>query len=138
MAKSDGKRTGRTGFFAAKGVQASQLRRRKYALARRLGLPADMLGGSLVLSDRRCGKPSCHCADGDGHPHWTLTYSVDGVKRVENVPADLVHQLMPFVEAGQTYRKAVAELRAINAQLLRLWRLEQRKKRAKNKNPRRK
>ena len=141
MAKSDGKHTDRTRFFAAKGVQASKLRRRKHSLARRFGLPADILGGSLVISHRGCGKPTCWCADGDGHPHWTLTYSVDGTKRVESIPADLIDHIMPLVEEGQTYRKAVAELRAINAQLLRLWRLEQRQKKNKankSKRPRRK
>ena len=118
----------------AKGVEASQLRRRRHALARRFGLPADILGGSLVLSRRRCGKPSCWCADDDGHPQWTLTYSVNGIKQVENVPTDMVEHMMPFVEAGQAYRDAVAELRSINAQLVRLWRVQMREKKAKGAN----
>lgn len=113
IAVSDGNPTTRMEFFAAKGTQASRLRRRKYTLARRFGLPADILGGSLVLSHRRCGKPTCWCADSDGHPQWTLTYSVDGTKQVENIPEDRVDDLMPLVEEGQSYRKAVIELRAI-------------------------
>ena len=131
MAKSDGKRTYRRRVFSAKGIEASQLRRRRGVLSRRFGLPDDILGGSLVLSHRRCGKPSCWCADDDGHPQWTLTYSVEGSKRVESIPADLVDQLMPFVNEGKTYRDAVAEIRSINAQLLRLWRLEEREKKGK-------
>jgi hypothetical protein len=55
---------------------------------------------------------------------------VDGIKRVESIPADLVEHLMPLVEEGRAYRDAVAEIRSINAQLLRLWRLEQKAKKA--------
>jgi len=125
MLKSDSCDALRKRVFGAKGVETSQLRARRAALKRRLGLPDDLLGGSLVLGHRRCGKPSCWCADDDGHPQWTLTYSVDSTKRVENIPAEMVEALMPLVEQGQAYRDAVNEMRSINAQLLRLWRLEQ-------------
>lgn len=79
-----------------------------------------------MLSRRRCGKPSCWCAEDDGHPQWTLTYSVDGTKQVENIPAEMAEVLIPLVEKGQTYRDAINEMRSINAQLLRLRRLERR------------
>jgi len=131
MAKSDSNKYNRTDFFGTKGVEASQLRRRRGVLSRKYGLPDELLGGSLVLSHRRCGKPGCWCADETGHPQWTLTFSVDGNKRIENIPATLVEQLMPLVDEGQAYRDAVAEIRSINAQLLRLWRLQQRSKKAK-------
>jgi len=58
----------------ASGSQASPLRRRARLLLVRFHVPADALPGSLALSHRRCGKPSCHCADGDLHPLWTLTF----------------------------------------------------------------
>lgn len=129
MAKSDGKQTARMRFFEAKGIEASQLRRRRHLLTKRFGLPASLLGGSLVLSHRRCGKPGCWCVQAEqAHPHWTLTYSVGGRKQVENIPAEWVEQLMPLVQQGQAYREALAELRAINAQLLKLWRLQQRRR----------
>lgn len=131
MVRSDSNKGSRTRLFSAKGVQASQLRRRKHSLARRFQLPSDLLGGSLVLANRRCGKPSCWCADEDGHPQWTLTYSVQGAKFVEHIPGNLVDALLPLVERGQEYRDAVAEIRSINAQLIRLWRLEQREKKSK-------
>lgn len=131
MTKSESKQTCRTEFFEAKGKQASQLRRRRYLLSRRFGLSDDILGGSLVLSHRRCGKSSCWCANDDGHPQWTLTYSVEGRKWNENIPANLVEQVIPLVEKGQAYREAVAEIRSINAQLLKLWRVQERDKKAK-------
>lgn len=126
MAKSASKRAHRNEWFKAKGVEASQLRRHKYALVRQFGLPEDLLGGALSLTHRRCGKAGCRCASGDLHPMWTLTYSVAGKRHVEVIPHALVPLLQPLVERGQVYRDAVAEVRRINAQLLHLWRQEQR------------
>lgn len=128
MAKSDSIKSVRSRLFGAKGVVASQLRRRRCVLKQRFGVPDDLLGGSLVLRHRRCGKPSCWCAEQDGHPQWTLTHSVNGAKQIESIPAEMVDLLMPLVEKGQAHRDAVNEVRSINAQLLRLWRSEQRER----------
>jgi hypothetical protein len=113
-------------FFATKSVAASRLRRRKYALARRFVFPTEVLGGSLTQTHRRFGRATCHCAAGLGHPQWALTYSVKGTRYVQAVPADAVPELRRLVARGREYRNAVAELLAINAQLLSLWRKEQR------------
>lgn len=128
MAKSASKDSNRSLFFAAKGQQSSLLRRRKYELIRRHGFPADLLGGSLTSTLRRCGKPGCHCASGNGHPMWTLTYSVAGTKQVLVVPAASAASLQPLVAVGRRWRDALAELLAINAQLVSLWRQEQRQR----------
>ena len=115
-------------YFSAKNREASRLRRRKYELVRRFGLPENALGGHLAMTYRRCGKPTCHCAEGPGHPRWTLTYSFEARKRVELLPEGLAAQLAPLVEQGRQLREAVMEVLAINLQLLRLWRIEQRRR----------
>ena len=52
-----------------KGPQAARLRQRKFELLRRFAIPADLLPGSLSLTHRRCGQPTCHCAqDKKGTP----------------------------------------------------------------------
>ena len=99
------------------GSEASQLRRRARRLMAR-PVPADALPGSLALSHRRCGKPSCHCAGGDGHPLWTLTFMAGGKKRVETIPADWLDAIRPRVEAGRHFKEAAAELLVIHAELL--------------------
>ena len=116
-------------YFSLKNRAASLLRERKYKLIRRFHLPEDVLGGCLALAHRRCGKPTCHCADGHGHPMWTLSYSLEGKKRVEVLPKAMATELTPLVEQGRQLREAVMEVLAINLQLLRLWRLEQRGRR---------
>ena len=96
----------------------AHLRRRKKRLLARLGIPADALPGSLVLTHRRCGKPTCHCLQGVGHPLYSLTFMLDGRKRVESIPSDWIDTVRPAVDRGRSLKDAVAELFAINAQLL--------------------
>lgn len=101
-----------------KDPRAARLRRRKRLLLARLRLPPDGLPGSFALTHRRCGKPSCHCADGQGHPLWSLTFMVQGQKRVQHIPADWIDAVRPQVDRGRKFKQAVAELFAVNAQLL--------------------
>jgi len=92
--------------------------RRKKILAS-LRLPSEGLPGSLSQSSRRCGNPGCHCHHG-GEPHrsWTLTFMVDAKARVEHVPSELLDEVRRRVQEGNAYKSDVAELMAINAQLL--------------------
>lgn len=84
-----------------------------------LALPPDGLPGSFALSHRRCGSPTCHCHDdAQGHPSWTLTFMAGGRKRVVHVPSDAVDAVRRRVEAGNGFKGGVAELMAINAQLM--------------------
>lgn len=59
---------------------------------------------------------------------WQLTFMVDGKKRVQSIPKEWVDQILPLVERGREYKDAVAELFAINAQLLALWLKDKKKK----------
>lgn len=113
--------------FNARGEEASRLRQRKYELLRQFQIPEDALPGSLALSYTRCGKPTCHCATEEkAHPRWHLTFMVDGKKRVESVPEWLVEEIRPLVLQGREFKDAVSEVFSINAQLLALWRRQQR------------
>ncbi len=57
---------------------------------------------------------------------WTLTYSVAGQRRVEFIPDDLVPVIEPLAEEGHAYLDALRELLCINAQLVTLWRKQNR------------
>jgi hypothetical protein len=104
--------------FTLKGPQAARLRQRKFARLRGLRIPIEGLPGSLALAYVRCGKPTCHCAQGQGHPQWTLTFMVEGKKRVEHIPQAWVVEVQRRVEAGRQFKDALAEVFTINAQLL--------------------
>ncbi len=57
---------------------------------------------------------------------WTLTYSVDGQRHVEFISDDLLPQLAPLAEQGRAHRDAINEILTINAQLVTVWRKQQR------------
>lgn len=108
-----------------KGLLANRLRRRKQRLLADVRIPPDGLPGSLALTHRRCGKPTCHCAEAKGHPVWSLTFMVEGKKRVERIPEEWIESVRKRVDTGRKFKEAVAEIFAANAQLLALWRKEQ-------------
>lgn len=101
-----------------KGPQAARLRQRKFHLLKTLVIPPEALPGTLSLSSRRCGKSNCHCADGEGHPLWQLTYMLNGKKRVEHIPADWAEEIQRRVDAGRAVKEALAEILNSNAELL--------------------
>jgi|WetSurSiteA1Bulk_404760.scaffolds.fasta_scaffold27889_1 hypothetical protein len=105
-----------------KGPRAAQLRQRKFRRLEGLEIPIEGLPGSLSLNTTRCGKPNCHCATGEGHPSWLLTYSVRGQKRVLRIPAAMVAEVRRRVEQGRAFTEAVDEVFAANAGLLALGR----------------
>ena len=49
-----------------------------------------VLRGSLVSLTRKCGKPSCRCAEGEPHSTPALSYSVGGATKMLTLrPSDL-------------------------------------------------
>ncbi len=120
----------RVDLTAPRGPEAARLRQRKHALRRQFRLPDDldeMLPGALSLTHLRCGKPTCHCATGAGHPAWHLTVRVDGRPRVIHIPAAWVDAIRRRVDAGRAFQDAVREVLAANAQLLVLVRQQRRR-----------
>lgn len=116
-------------WFQAKGPLAAALRQRKFQLTKKFQIPENLLPGSLAVTYRKCGKPTCRCASTKGHPMWQLTFMVDGKKRVEAIPAQWAEQLLSLVEQGREFKQAVAQVLAINAQLLALFKQQEKKKR---------
>jgi hypothetical protein len=49
-------------WFKTKGSEAAKLRKRKHEIVRSYGFEDGLLPGSLTLTHRRCGKPTCHCS----------------------------------------------------------------------------
>jgi hypothetical protein len=117
------------------GREAAALKRRKRTLLARLRIPQDALPGSLALTRRRCGKSSCHCAKGAGHPFYSLTFMVDGKKHVESIPLEWVDVVRPAVDSGRGFKDAIAELFVINARLLVLSRQQRPRRTPVNRSP---
>jgi hypothetical protein len=100
-------------------VPARQLRARRRALAARLPDVQQVLAGSLTEQPRRCGRPGCRCADGE--PHGPYAYFIPrpaGRGRARYVPAALAAVVRRYLQRGAEVEAVLAEISAINAELL--------------------
>ena len=96
---------------------------RRGRLAARLGDVARVLTGPLVEQTRRCGKPGCRCAAGEPHgPYAYFTARTAGRTagrgRSRYVPSALVAVVRAGLARGEQVEAVLAEISAINAELL--------------------
>jgi hypothetical protein len=92
---------------------------RRRRLAARLGDVQSVLTGSLVEQTRRCGKPGCRCAVGDPHgPYAYFTARATGRARSRYVPSALVAAVRAGLARGEQVETVLAEISAINTELL--------------------
>lgn len=102
------------------GLTIRQLRGRRRRLASSLNRVEALLRGTLMTQGRRCGKESCRCAHGELHgPYVYLSVTRPGRRpRMVYVPAELTETVTEHVEAAARVEAAVAEITAINTELL--------------------
>lgn len=102
------------------GLTVRQLRARRRRLASGLSDVETLLSGTLVSQGRRCGKQTCRCATGDLHgPYTYLSLPRSGGRpRMVYVPADLVDLVSGQVAAAARLEAVLAEISAINTELL--------------------
>lgn len=92
---------------------------RRRRLAARVGDVEQVLTGSLVEQTRRCGKPGCHCAEGDPHgPYAYFAPKTAGRGRSKYVPSHLVAAVRARLTRGEQIQTVLGQISAINAELL--------------------
>lgn len=74
--------------------------------------------GSFVTLHRKCGKPTCHCAQGEGHPADYLSIQEEGRKRLLYISAQNRDQVAKQAERYRRFRKQRAILARIMRTLL--------------------
>lgn len=97
--------------MASSTVEA--LLERRQSIQSRIASLGDLRPGSLVGRYRKCGKPSCHCAQpGDpGHgPSWSLTHAVAGKTLTRVIPATAVAQTEAQIEEYRRFRALSKDL----------------------------
>jgi hypothetical protein len=101
-------------------LSARQLRTRRRRLAAGLPEVEALLRGSVVDQHRRCGKEGCRCTQGQLHGPYTYlaTSRVRGRSRLLYVPAALVELVRRRVDQTAQVEAGLAEIAAINAELL--------------------
>jgi len=104
---------------ALSGLSTRSLLARRARLVARLGDAEQLLVGSLVEQTRRCGKAGCRCADGELHgPYVYFAPRTAGRGRLRYVPAALLEVVRRCVHTGAEVEAVLAEISAINAELL--------------------
>jgi len=66
-----------------------------------------LLRGSLITLKRKCGKPTCACADGEPHTTPAISYSVKGKTHILTLRSSDVPMIR---QAMNNYKVAAAEL----------------------------
>lgn len=67
-----------------------------------------MVRGSVVVQRRRCGKPSCRCADGAQlHESTVLSYSAGGRNRTLMLAEDQIEAVRAAVERYRVAQMAL-------------------------------
>jgi len=101
------------------GLSARQLLARRRAAAARLGDVEQVLAGTLTEQARRCGRPGCRCAGGEPHgPYACFTPRPAGRGRARYVPSALAQVVRRYLRRGEQAEAVLAEISAINAELL--------------------
>lgn len=101
-----------------------QLRDRRRRIARQIPDLQTVIAGSLQDQRRRCGKEGCRCARGELHgPYRYLSLRVGRRTRMLYVPAELADQVSQAVTTSSEVQGALAEISAINVELLERGRL---------------
>lgn len=102
------------------GSSTRSLRQRRRRLAGQLPDVAEVLPGALASQERRCGKPGCRCARGELHgPYLYLSLpGPAGRSRLLYVPATMAEVVARRVETTARVEAVLAQIAAINAELL--------------------
>jgi hypothetical protein len=100
-------------------LSTRQLLARRRAAAARLGDVEQVLAGTLAEQARRCGRPGCRCERGQPHgPYVYFTPRPAGRGRARYVPAALAQVVRRYLRRGTEVEAVLAEISAINAELL--------------------
>jgi hypothetical protein len=84
--------------------------RRRLARLRSIG---PFLEGSLTLTTKRCGRPTCRCvAAGPLHETTLLTWKEQGTTRTLHVPIALREEVAVWVEEGKRLKQLIHAISA--------------------------
>jgi Family of unknown function (DUF6788) len=115
----------------------NRLQQRRARILRRLPPIEEVLRGSIVERLVRCGRPSCRCASGQGHPTTSLSVTFPGGRTEQiSLPPALVPLARRWVSNYRRWSDVVEDISALNRGLLRTRRDAERTARRQRASPR--
>lgn len=107
--------------------RASQIRQRLLQIPHEIAAqietlvkPRALFRGYLYDSPRRCGKPSCHCADGELHPAWVVATKIGPQPTTRSVSGPLRRRLSKLVTNYRNFRQAQKQIRRLHREAMTL------------------
>jgi Family of unknown function (DUF6788) len=79
-----------------------------------------LVKGNVYEHGRKCGKPSCACAEGQLHRSMVLSWSHQGKTRLMAIPPEKLDRLCDNSQRYLRYRRARARVSEIFKQILKL------------------
>lgn len=101
-------------------LSLAELREQRGELLGQIGAVEDFRPGSLAGRYRRCGKPTCHCAqEGDrGHgPSWSLTRGVKGKTVTKIVGLDAVEATREQIRRYHEVQRLMHQFTEVNVKI---------------------
>lgn len=81
----------------------------------------EVLRGSFLEREIRCGKPRCRCVKGPGHPILYLSVTFAGGRTQQvTVPSNLARTVRLWIRNYRRWWRAIEDVSAINRRLLQL------------------
>jgi intergrase/recombinase len=103
----------------AKLNSVDELNQRQQQLKAKIKQLLDLLIGSVVSYQMKCGKKNCKCAQGERHICFYLSYKKQGKTVNSYVPKHLVDKARSMTDNHKELKQVLAELSEVNLELLR-------------------
>ena len=102
--------------------EMKKLADRREALAADLPPFSEIVRGSLVTRYRRCGKPTCHCAPGEGHgpAHYLSVTLKPGKTEQIFLSEEMLPVARQFLDNYSRWWAALEKVSELNRRLLRM------------------
>jgi hypothetical protein len=102
--------------------ETKKLADRREALAADLPPFSEIVRGSLVTRYRRCGKPTCHCATGEGHgpAHYLSVTLKPGKTEQIFLSEEMLPVARQFLDNYSRWWAALENVSELNRRLLRM------------------
>jgi hypothetical protein len=101
-------------------ISTEVLKQRIQAKIKKIGDSGIFISGSFVRTSRKCGNPSCRCADGgEKHPCCLLTSKVKGKTKAVYIPVDMEDEVEQCVNEHKKIKKLLKEIDRLSEQIIR-------------------
>jgi len=107
-----------------KKTSTEELKDRKDQILNSFPAPENVLRSSLITRFIKCGKPNCHCVEGDGHKSFYLSSYYHGNTYLDYVPKSYEEKLTGCIHDYDKTSELLIELSEINLELFRRRELE--------------